>query len=75
MLFRSKKRRLFRLIPGFWAALAAGAALVFALRVALTGGGITLILVCMVISLVAHLVELTLKIVSVGTNPDYEGRA
>jgi len=70
-----KKRGLSRLIPGFWAALAAGAALVLALRAALTDAGVTLILACMALSFVAHLIELTLKIVSVPTNPDYEGRA
>ena len=33
------------------------------------------IVVCMGLSFVAHLIELALKIVSVPTNPDYEGRA
>ena len=73
--FYLKKRGLSRYILGFWAALAAGAALVLALRTALTGGGLMVIVVCMGLSFVAHLIELALKIVSVPTNPDYEGRA
>jgi hypothetical protein len=73
--FYLKKRGLSRYILGFWAALAAGAALVLALRAALTGGGLMVIVVCMGLSFVAHLIELVLKIVSVPTNPDYEGRA
>jgi hypothetical protein len=70
-----KKRGLSRYIPGFWAALIAGAALVLALRAALTGGSVVVIVVCMGLSFAAHLIELALKIVSVPTNPDYEGRA
>lgn len=70
-----KKRGLSRYIPGFWAALVAGAALVLALRAALTGGSVVVIVVCMGLSFAAHLIELALKIVSVPTNPDYEGRA
>lgn len=73
--FYLKKRGLSRYILGFWAALAAGAALVLALRAALTGGGLMVIVLCMGLSFVAHLIELALKIVSVPTNPDYEGRA
>ncbi len=73
--FFLRKKGLARLIPGFWAALLAGAALVFALRTALTGGGVVVIVVCMGLSFVAHLIELALKIVSLPTNPDYEGRA
>ena len=70
-----KKLGLNRALPGFLAALVAGAALVVALRAALTNGALTLILVCMGVSFVAHLFELALKIVSVRTNPDYEERA
>ena len=70
-----RKRRLNRALPGFLAALVAGAALVFALRTALTGGPLGTILICMAASFVAHLFELALKIVSMRTNPDYEGRA
>ena len=70
-----KKRGLSRLVPGILAALLAGAALVLALRTALTGGSIRLILICMVASFAAHAIEIGLKIVSANTNPDYEGRA
>lgn len=70
-----KKRGLSRYIPGFCAALIAGAALVLALRAALTGGSVVVIVVCMGLSFAAHLIELALKIVSVPTNPDDEGRA
>ncbi|NBU13792.1 MAG: hypothetical protein EBT35_04145 [Alphaproteobacteria bacterium] len=70
-----RKKGLSRLIPGFWAALLAGAALVLALRVALTGGSLGVIALCMGASFIAHLIELSLKIVSARTNPDYEGRA
>lgn len=73
--FFLRKRGLSRLIPGFWAALLAGGALVLALRTALTGGGVTIILLCMGLSFVAHLFEVGLKIVSARTNPDYEERA
>ena len=73
--FFLRKKGLARLIPGFWAALLAGAALVLALRVALTGGSLGVIALCMGASFIAHLIELRLKIVSARTNPDYEGRA
>ena len=70
-----RKRGFSRLVPGFLAALIAGAALVLALRTALTGGSVVLILIAMGASFVAHLAEIALKIVSARTNPDYEGRA
>jgi ABC-type antimicrobial peptide transport system permease subunit len=75
LAFFLRKRGLSRLILGFWAALLAGAALVLALRTALTGGSLGVIALCMGASFVAHLIELSLKIVSARTNPDYEGRA
>ena len=48
-------------LRGFMASAAAGAALVLAIRIALTGGGWAAIGACLLISLVAHLAELVIR--------------
>jgi hypothetical protein len=57
-------------IPGTLSALAAGALLVLALRQALAGSNNNIIVLCLGLSLVAHLGELILKIRNLRANPD-----
>ncbi len=64
------RKGLSRSIPGFMAALLAGAALVLALRAALSGGGLGVIALCLGASFIAHLAEIALKIVYARANPN-----
>jgi len=57
-------------IPGFLAALLAGACLVLALHTALTGSSFGSIAVFLGLSLLAHLCELALKIRGLKANPN-----
>lgn len=66
-----RRKGLSRSIPGFMAALLAGAALVLALRAALAGGDLGVIALCLGASFIAHLAEIALKIVHVRANPKH----
>ena len=57
-------------VPGFLAALLAGACLILALRAALNGAGFGEIALFLALSLLAHLGELVLKIRSLKANPN-----
>jgi hypothetical protein len=57
-------------VPGFLAALLAGACLILALRAALNGSGFGEIALFLALSLLAHLGELVLKIRSLKANPN-----